>query len=76
MNSSAHSSRSRVSLSCNGESNVEILRKCFSRRFIKGMGNLLYTTFFSATTINLRNQKTITYESMDTSDKNHSAWET
>lgn len=43
-----------VSFSCNGESNVEILRKCFFRWFIKGMGNLLYIMFFLVMIINLR----------------------
>ena len=32
---------------------VNVTRKCFSRRLINGMGKLLYTTSFSAITINL-----------------------
>ena len=32
---------------------VKVTRKCFSRRLINGMGKLLYTTSFSAITINL-----------------------
>lgn len=32
---------------------VDVTRKCFSSRFIRGMGNVLQTTSFSAITINL-----------------------
>ena len=33
---------------------VDVTRKCFSKRFIRAMGNLLYTTSFSAMTISLK----------------------
>ena len=36
---------------------VKVTRKCFSRRLINGMGKLLYTTSFSAITINLSGGK-------------------
>ena len=32
---------------------VDVTKKCFSKRFIRGMGNLLYTTSFSAMTTSL-----------------------
>lgn len=46
-----------MSFSCECESNVEILRKCFFSWFIKGIGNLLYIMFLLVMIINLKSKK-------------------
>ena len=50
----AHFFRLSDNCSWNGVSMVVMVRKCFSRRLMRGIGNLLYTMFFSATTISLK----------------------
>lgn len=54
MNCLAHFSSFWARRTWTSDNMVEILRKCFSSLLIRGMGNLLYTISFSATTINLK----------------------